>query len=250
MRFEQIVQAFAQAIGEAAAHKGKFMFNDADNDEAPNGTPVADFVDSGCNPEKLKLALGNSDKVRVIDGDRFSLAVEGDASHLHFRLTEDALHLFRRGGSGAATTITLTMPRLRHIAMAGAGKAKVETLQADGGVAIAGAGKLKIGKLSGGSFSAKLAGAGRIEAAGAVDELKLAVAGAGKFAGRELEVERAIVKLGGAGKAEFASDGEVQAKIAGIGKITVYGNARCSLKSAGAGQLRTVPRGEAEAEAA
>lgn len=247
MRFETLIRAFGEAVGEAVgeamARSGKFEFR-GDGEEAT--VPLAGLDTRGAAPERLKVALSASDVVRLRAGEVFAVEVEGDDEEaLRFALADGILRIKRpRGKFGGNARIEITLPTVKGIAIGGAGTVEAEMLGPDARVGIGGSGTVRIHRIDGERLTARIGGAGRIEAAGRVDELSLAIGGAGKLAAPGLEVRTARIRIGGAGRAEFACDGEVEAKIGGVGDILVHGKPRVSLKAGGAGTLRCIPRNE------
>ena len=72
---------------------------------------------------------------------------------------------------------------------------------------------------------ARYSGSGTVLAKGTVERLQMTVGGSGKAEMAGLKVDKAEINVGGSGDAQFASDGEVEANIAGSGDITVTGTA-------------------------
>ena len=257
MSLEKIFRAFGQAMGEAMSENGKFEFRMGDfkfHDE-DEGESLAALDLGGEAPEVLKVALGRHDVVKVKKGKELAITLDGEEADTSIRFVrkEDALKIFRRRGtSGDAAEITVTMPAPRKIAIGGAGTVEAKTLAENGELAIGGSGTIRVEKLKGRILRARIGGSGRIEAAGKVGELDLSIGGSGKLAAPDLEADIAHIRIGGSGKAELSSGGEVSAKIGGVGDILVHGSPRCSLKAGGAGRIRCVPRGgeEPPAEAA
>lgn len=83
-------------------------------------------------------------------------------------------------------------------------------------------------------------GSGTFNASGTTEQLDFNVAGSGKLAARGLKVDRAEINIAGSGGGEFASDGKVEARVAGSGDVTVYGRATCKISAMGSGKLRCV----------
>ena len=242
MRMDRFFRVLGEAFGEAMAENGKFRF---DRDGEPGGVPLSELDMADETPDSLKVALRRSDTVKVTAGETLSIEVEGDPEAregLRFRLEDGTLRIYRPRGGAGGSTINVTMPAPRKIAVGGAGTIQASEIGPDATLAIGGSGLIRARKVAGGSLTAKIGGSGRIEAAGEVEELALSIGGSGKLDAKGLEVERANVRIGGSGKVEFSSDGEVDARIGGAGDIVVHGSPRCSIKAGGAGRLRCVPR--------
>lgn len=272
MRLDDLFRAFGQALGEAVAENGKFRFDfdgsnlkwngwNGDTMEAEGWVRLSDLALDGAAPDTLKVALSKHDLIEVKKGKTLAIKVEGDdagveqdpadgspsapadRNGLWFRLSENTLRILRRGPAGDGARIRITVPPLRRIAIGGSGTVDSTRMADEAEVAIGGSGTIRVSKLEGARLSAKIGGSGRIEAAGSVDALDLSIGGSGKLLAPTLEVGSARIRIGGSGKAEFASDGEVEAKVGGVGDIVVHGQPRCSLKASGSGRIRCVPRG-------
>jgi hypothetical protein len=245
MRFDQLARAFGQALGEALAENGKFKFEREDDEDWQTLEQICLTV---AEPTVLKVALGRNDVVRVKEGEKLAVAVEGGEeteSELRFIVTEDTIKMARRRDARAdKLEIEVTMPAPHRISVGGAGRVEAATVAAEATVASGGAGPIAIEDVSGSSLAAKIGGSGKIVAKGSVTELALKIGGSGHFLSPDLQVERARIAIGGSGKAELACEGEVEAKIGGSGDILVRGTPRVSLRSGGAGRLRCEPVAE------
>lgn len=268
MNFEKMMRTFgpvaAAAVGgmvAASRNKGdfKFRFNDRDFDCSEafagknfgrgfggSGVPLDELDMSGDTPTGLVLA--GADNVVVTTGEDFTITVQGDdeaKENMRFKLDGGALHIASRnsshGGEGIAT-ITVTMPALEKVTIAGAGQIAVAELADEAEVVIAGAGQISVLDLDINELGVTIAGAGRFTAGGKVKELGLNIAGAGKAKMKGLLAEEASVHIAGAGKASFACDGEVHASIFGTGRVKIRGKARCHVRSMGTGWVRVEPR--------
>ena len=79
MRFEHLARAFGQAIGEALAENGKFRFDTFrfDGEDAEDWQTLEEIRLTVAAPTALKVALGRQDVVRVREGDKLEIEVEG-----------------------------------------------------------------------------------------------------------------------------------------------------------------------------
>jgi hypothetical protein len=243
VKIEDLFRAFGQALGEAMAENGKFRF-ERDSEEDWDGFEELRLIQA--SPTKIKVALGRADVVRVSEGEKLAVSVEGGKeaeAALRFRVSEDTIKIARRSGaSREPLQIAVTMPAPETIAVGGAGTVEADGVASEATLAIGGSGTIRITAVAGESLDARIGGSGRIELSGAVRELAVKIGGSGTFEAPGLEVDTARIGIGGSGKAELSSDGEVDAKIGGSGDILVHGNARCSLRAGGSGRLRCVPR--------
>jgi hypothetical protein len=232
------VVALAAAFG-AGGCDGNISIN------GEKGVPLEDLDTAGKAPTALVLA--GPDNVVVKDGDFLKIAVAGDTdavSALRFTLDDETLGIMRRkdlvDGDGKAT-VTVTMPGLEKLTIAGSGTVEAASLAGKSEVTIAGSGTARTNSVSAARLDVTIAGSGSYRAAGKVDRLDLTVAGSGDADMAGLEVETADVTIAGAGSASFASNGTVKATVMGSGDVTVTGSAKCTIKSMGSGTLRCNP---------
>lgn len=206
-----------------------------------DGVPLAELDQSG--PAPTKLVLGGPDKVSITEGDELAIAVSGDAEaieSLRFTLEDGTLGIARERGDKArgVATIAVTMPPADRIILAGSGDIAAPALVGDAEVVIAGSGRIGIARIEAQDLDVNVMGSGTLTAAGTADTLNFNVAGSGKLAAAALKAGRAEINIAGSGGGEFASDGEVEARIAGSGEVTVTGAATCSVSKLGSGAVR------------
>lgn len=233
------IAAAALALG-ASACGSNMHISIGDED----GVPLSELDMGGAAPTKLVLA--GPDKVRVTEGDKLDIKVSGDpdaVEGLRFNLEDGTLGIMREKdwkGTGVAT-VAVTMPAAEEIVLAGSGDIEAAALVDKAEVNIAGSGKVAIARVAASKLQVNVMGSGTLNAAGTVERLDFNVAGSGKLAARNLKVERAEINIAGSGGGEFASDGKVEARIAGSGDVTVYGRADCSVHAMGSGTVRCRP---------
>lgn len=217
------------------------------NIEGRKGVPLAELDLSGKAPEEISL-LG-PDKVRVIQGDKLAIAVEGDQSvkdRLRFVLGDGKLGIGRdrwnSGDTEGIATISVTVPDARRLVLAGSGTLDADALRGENvGVTIAGSGTVNAALIGAGELKVEVLGSGALKAAGKARALKLTVAGSGVADMPALSAESADVDVAGSGTANFASDGNVKANIMGSGEVHVKGRATCKITSMGSGKLVCEP---------
>lgn len=236
----------AIALGLATASCGNVNFSIGEGD----GVPLSELDMDGAAPTKLVLA--GPDNVVVTEGDELAITVSGDQEaieSLRFNLDDGTLGIMREKSAKAegVATIAVTMPPAREIVLAGSGDIRAPILVDEAEVNIAGSGTVAIDRVRSRTLDVNVMGSGTLSAAGTAEQLDFNVAGSGVLKARALKVERAEINIAGSGGGEFASDGRVEARIAGSGDVTVYGRADCSVKAMGSGTVRCRP---AEAAAA
>lgn len=230
------VAAVALALAAAACGSG---MNISVGDE--EGVPLADLDTSGAAPTKLVLA--SPDKVVISEGSTLDISVSGDAAAieaLRFNLEDGRLGIMREKDSKVAgkATVAVTMPPAREFVLAGSGDIQAPSMVDEAEVNIAGSGNVAVARVAASRLNVNVMGSGTLSAAGTAERLDLNVAGSGMLDARRLKVERADINIAGSGGGEFASDGTVNANVAGSGDVTVYGRATCKISAMGSGKLR------------
>lgn len=231
--------AVALAAGVAACD-GNVSIN------GEKGKPLAEIDLSGTPPEELVL-LG-PDEVRVSQGDKLAITVEGDKAvtdRLRFTLKDGTLGVLREGKSadmdGGKAVVNVTMPAPKTLTMAGSGKINAAALAKEAKVTIAGSGDIETPNVASDKLDLTIAGSGSYRGAGNVAALDVSIVGSGSAAMDALKTDKADLTIAGSGNSTFASDGEVKAKIMGSGSVTVRGRARCTVESMGSGKLVCEP---------
>jgi len=247
MGFEKFVKSLAPIIAMAAANGG-FKFEDGKfSMDGAEGEPLDELDLAGDVPEEIRLLGG--DVVRISAGDDFTIAVEGEdeaKERMRFILADGVLSILRdrdNWSGGPSATVTITMPALKRIKLAGSGVIHAEGLADEAKIAVMGSGKVATHGVEVNSLKVKLAGSGVYKASGTAKELKISIAGSGRARMGGLKAESVEIAITGSGEAEFACDGEVDARMTGSGNVTVRGSARCKVKSFGSGTLVCEPEG-------
>lgn len=207
-----------------------------------DGVPLAELDLTG--PAPTKLVLAGPDRVIVTDGDALDIDVSGDADAvelLRFSLKDGTLGIGRENGTWRDTgtaVVRVTMPGPRSFSIAGSGEVEAASLSGDETeINLAGSGKLRVAKVSAGKLEANIAGSGSVDASGQAERLDLNIMGTGALRMAGLRADEADVSIAGSGEGEFASDGKVEANIAGSGTVVVHGRARCTVNAIGSGKL-------------
>jgi hypothetical protein len=203
------------------------------------GKKLSELDLSGTPPEKLVLA--GPDHVRIVEGPRLAITVDGDpqlAEHLRFTLKDGTLGILReKSWSKGALTVNVTMPAPKDLTLAGSGTIESAALGHGASVTVAGSGDVRTGTLSGDTLKINVAGSGTVSGGGAVRDLDMTIAGSGNAELAALRADHAKVTIAGSGTATMTSDGDVDATILGSGTVRVKGRARCNVSSMGSGKL-------------
>jgi hypothetical protein len=237
----RIIQGIAPAIAFAAAVSvsgcdGNLSIN------GKEGKPLAELETAGKTPSHVILA--GPDSVLVKDGSALKIEVAGDPAAveaLRFTLDDRTLGIMRKKSEGridGKATVTVTLPALEKITVAGSGSLEAPSLSGRPEVVIAGSGTAHAANVVASKLEVTIAGSGTFRAGGKTDSLELTVAGSGTAEMAGLEADTAEVTVAGSGDAAFASNGTVKATVVGSGDVTVTGSAKCTIKSMGSGTLR------------
>lgn len=212
---------------------------------ATYGVPLNQLDLSGSAP--IAVTLGGSDNVLVTTGPAFTVRAEGSPAavdRMRFIREGTGLAIGRQrgaGNSGGTATIHVTLPAVQRLALSGSGSMASDRLSGTAEVMISGSGDVTVRQVDAESLKVALAGSGEFDGSGTAGTLDLTMQGSGTADMKDLRVSRAKVTLSGSGTASFASDGSVDATIAGSGNVRVRGNAQCNQQSAGPGRLTCRP---------
>ncbi|WP_144097064.1 head GIN domain-containing protein [Croceicoccus sediminis] len=204
------------------------------------GVPLSELDMSGEAP--TSLALAGPDTVRLTEGDRLVIEVEGsqemkDAMRFHLEGKTLAIMRSKDAPSDERATVMVTMPAPTSLVIAGSGTVHAAKLADKADVTIAGSGSAETKDIAISALDVNIVGSGTYRASGTAGALDLNIAGSGDAALGELKVEKADISIAGSGNGAFRSDGTVDASIMGSGSVKVKGRARCEVSSMGSGKL-------------
>ena len=195
------------------------------------------------------VALMTPDNVEIVQGATFSVRATGDVrilDELEFNIEDGGLNIeYRDEGEHRfnhrripAATITITMPSLNGVSLAGSGDMEVGTFAAqEFEVSIAGSGNVAIASLQTGSAHFDIAGSGDLSVAGTAGSIDLDIAGSGDVAAADFRAESMELSIAGSGDVNAYVTGTVDASFVGSGDVTVRGGARCQSSAIGSGRL-------------
>ncbi len=247
MKFDRFFRALGPIIAVAMA-AGVTACDGNVSINGEKGKPLAEIDLQGAPP--VELVLMGPDEVRVTEGDKLAITVEGDKTvtdKLRFTLKDGTLGVLREGRNADSertdgkAIVNVTMPAPKTLTMAGSGKINAAALARDAKVTIAGSGDIETPNVAGDKLDLTIAGSGSYRGAGNVTALDVSIVGSGSAAMDALKTDKADLTIAGSGNSTFASDGEVKAKIMGSGSVTVRGRARCTVESMGSGKLICEP---------
>ena len=190
-----------------------------------------------------ELAVVGPDTVIVQKGDKASIRAEGDAdaiATLRYVLDGNDLVVGRKNGkSGGKATITITVPTLSDVTLAGSGGVQVAELSGDSVEwTIAGSGDLTLNQVTAKSMEGTIAGSGNAAMnGGKVDTADISIAGAGDISGQGVTVRAADISIVGSGNVAMTVTETVDANIVGSGNVTITGGAKCTVSKTGSGKV-------------
>lgn len=198
------------------------------------------------------VVAAGADRVIIRRGERFSVSARGRAGlldRLTVRVDGGALRLGRESGFDwgsneqlGTAVITVTMPRLAGITLAGSGEVQAERL--DGGAAeltLAGSGDLTVSDAVVESLEVTLAGSGDIVLAGRAQRTDVTVAGSGDINGTTFGAETADVTVAGSGSVTMRVRQSAEVAVYGSGDVTLTGGAQCRITRRGSGDASCTP---------
>lgn len=143
--------------------------------------------------------------------------------------------------SSTNPSLTIEMPSLRAISVAGSGTVKVEAMKTGGvDAAIAGSGDIRFAGLEAERLGMKVSGSGDIVAAGRCGSASVSIAGSGDVKAADLVAEEVKVSIAGSGDAQVNASRKLSVSIAGSGDVKYAGSPEISSSIAGSGKVRRI----------
>ncbi|UVO51188.1 DUF2807 domain-containing protein [Sphingomonas sp. SUN019] len=140
--------------------------------------------------------------------------------------------------AGAPPVITLSTPRLVSATVSAGARvsiAKMVSQRID--VSVTGAGLLSVENADTDQLNATLVGTGQINIGGRASRARLLTNGAGAIDASALTVNDLIVRMEGAGETKASARYTAQVNSTGLGKVTVTGGAKCTVKAVADGPV-------------
>jgi hypothetical protein len=193
------------------------------------------------------IELAGPDDVVVRRGAAFAVSARGPASaieRLVISVDGNTLRVRRRGSIGWSSdddgaTVTVTMPVLTKLALAGSGTLTADTLTgARAAVDLAGSGDIAVTNVSATALELAIGGSGDISVAGTARSVDASVAGSGDISGSGLTAPTADVSVAGSGDVALTVTQTADISMIGSGDVTISGGARCTTSAIGSGTAR------------
>lgn len=197
--------------------------------------------------------------VRVTTGGAPSANAEGDAraiDEISVQVTGRTLRVRRNvsgdwggfpGEGGGRAVLHLTTHALDEATVIGAGDLEIDRMEAGRVVlSLGGNGRLAVGAVEADDLAMTLNGAGIMEVAGRAANGRVTVQGPSTLTAPRLLVDDLRVNVNGAGTVEIAAERSADVTAVGNGVVTVLGDASCTDRSFGSGEVRcgglSIPR--------
>ena len=186
--------------------------------------------------------------VYLTQGDKESLAIEGDADALaqldtyvengSLKFEQKTREHVKLMGKVKAY---VTAREIRALAISGSGDIRAEALRtADVKLAIAGSGDIRIAQLTAAKVDASIGGSGDITVAGKADAIACSIGGSGDLRAGRLEVGEAKIGVAGSGDATLWARDTLNASVVGSGDIRYYGDPKVRSAVMGSGSVKRV----------
>ena len=193
------------------------------------------------------VTLAGPDNVVIHRGDQFSVTASGPRSaldRLEVAVDDGTLKVQRRSGNGmwgsshGVATITVTMPALSTLVIAGSGNGIADGMSGDKGeIVVAGSGDAQVNGLQVKALKLTVAGSGDIGATGTADSAEVTIAGSGAVDAPQLSSGSAEISIIGSGDIAMAVHGNAAVSLAGSGGVTLTGGAHCTTSRVGSGSV-------------
>jgi Putative auto-transporter adhesin, head GIN domain len=171
---------------------------------ADQGRTVAPFTSvSNAGAINLFIEVGKAQSLVVHGSDDFlaDLVTEVVGSELRIHPRHD--HIDDRHWNDIK--VTITVPQLQAIDMAGAGQTTLTHMTGD-------------------RLDVRFSGAGSLKADGSVHDLRLTIGGVGAIDARELHADTVNASIGGVGSVKVWAGQRLDASLGGVGSLTYYGD--------------------------
>jgi hypothetical protein len=196
------------------------------------------------------VALSGGFKVLIRQGTTTKVEIAADKNLLPYietRIADGAkgrtLQVGPKKGFSINTninpTITIDMPALRAVAVAGSGTIDIQPMKtASVDAAISGSGDIRFSGLDADHLGMRISGSGDIVAAGKATQVSITIAGAGDVKATELAADEVKVSIAGSGDALVRADKKLNVSIAGSGDVRYVGSPETTSSVAGSGSVR------------
>ena len=143
----------------------------------------------------------------------------------------------------APLTVTLSAPALIGVAVIGAADVAVARMKGQRvDVSVSGTGSIALGSVEADQLNLSVIGSAGIKASAHAPKARLLTNGPGTIDAATLATDDLFVRLDGAGKTKVQARFSAQVVNTGLGRVTVVGNAKCSIKASAGGPVSCGPK--------
>lgn len=194
--------------------------------------------------EVTRVLAGVPANIHLVAGEARGIHIRGQGNLLpYLDLTEqdDKLEIEVKEGYRLAPTepleITITLPELHELALAGTGNGELRDFKGDELVlSVAGTGDIVASGLELNRLEGNIAGAGSLDlGTGSARDVELNIAGSGGVLGARLLSQEADVNIAGSGEVEVRVQERLKIEIAGSGSVSYWGDPELTSEIAGSG---------------
>ncbi len=195
-----------------------------------------------------EVVAATPDRIVIRRGDAFAisargrtalldrLAISADGSTL--RISRESGLSYRDQDRLGTAVITITLPRLTGVTLAGSGEVTAEQLVGDDAeLTLAGSGDMIIGNAVVTALDVTLAGSGDITMTGRAERAEVMVAGSGSISGASFGTRTAEVSVAGSGNVALSVSGSADVSVMGSGDVAITGGATCTTSRRGSGDV-------------
>lgn len=191
-----------------------------------------------------RVLAGVPANIHLVAGEARGIHIRGQGNLLpYLDLTErdDKLEIEVKEGYRLAPTepleITITLPELHELALAGTGNGELRDFKGDELVlSVAGTGDIVASGLELNRLEGNIAGLGSLDlGTGSARAMELNIAGSGGVLGARLLSQEADVNIAGSGEVEVRVQERLKIEIAGSGSVSYWGEPELTSEIAGSG---------------
>lgn len=195
-------------------------------------------------PFEVTVATGSPGA--TITGERAAvdrIAIQADGATLVVRVAPGAGRDASGEGGGEPVRIALASPALRYVVSQGGARIRLAPLRARRiELVVSGAGAIALAGADADDVNAAVVGAGVMTLAGRTQHARLLVSGPGAIDADALEAGELDVIADGTGETRARARYGARVAYTGVGRVTVAGAPKCTLRPAGANVLCGTPR--------
>ena len=141
--------------------------------------------------------------------------------------------------SRSKVLITVTVPKLSAVSVAGSGDVRVEAFNTPSlQLSLSGSGDARLEGLTTEELGVRVSGSGDVTGKGSAAKVKISIAGSGDVRLNELRADEVSVSIAGSGDAAVNAQKTLSVSIAGSGDVTYVGDAQVKSSVAGSGTVR------------